>query len=102
MYESQSQTLQYIWKYQIEQNEEVLNNSSTRKNVYCWLIKVSSYPAKLISFNFQPLQVVARHREPQLHVTENYSYLFELRPNLRQIETNIDILTVISLPLTVV
>ena len=41
-----------------------------------------SYPAKLIYFNFQPLEVVSRYRDPQPQVLENYSYLFNLRPNV--------------------
>ena len=30
------------------------------------------YPAKVIYFNFQPLEVVRRYRDPQLQVAENY------------------------------
>ena len=36
----------------------------------------------LIYLNFQPLEVVSRYREPQPQVVENYSYLFNLRPNI--------------------
>ena len=36
---------------------------------------IDPYPAKLIYLNFQPLEVVSRHREPQPQVVENYSYL---------------------------
>ena len=32
----------------------------------------NSYPAKLNKINFQPLEVVARYRDPQLQVAENY------------------------------
>ena len=39
------------------------------------------YPAKVIYLNFQPLDVVSRYRDPQLQVVENYSHLFNLRPN---------------------
>ena len=38
--------------------------------------------AKLIYFNFHPLEVVSRYRDPQLQVAENYSYLFNLRTNV--------------------
>ena len=36
----------------------------------------------LIYFNFQPLEVVSRYRDPQLQVVENCSYLFNLRPKI--------------------
>ena len=31
--------------------------------------------AKLFNLNFHPLEVVSRWRDPQLQVSENYSYL---------------------------
>ena len=34
------------------------------------------YPAELNNLNFHPLEVVSRYRDPQLHVGENYAYLF--------------------------
>ena len=37
---------------------------------------LNSYPAKLINFIFQQLEVVSRYRDPQPQVVENYSYLF--------------------------
>ena len=40
------------------------------------------FPARLSYLHFQPLEVVSRYRDPQLHVAENYSYLFNLRPNI--------------------
>ena len=43
---------------------------------------VNPYPAKLIYLNFQPLEVVSRWRDTQPQVVENYSYLFNLRPNV--------------------
>ena len=43
---------------------------------------ITPYPAKLIYLNFQPLEVVSRYRDPQLQVVENYTYLFNLRPNM--------------------
>ena len=42
------------------------------------------YPAQLIYLNFQPLEVVSRYRDPQLQVTENYLYLFNLSTNIRK------------------
>ena len=44
---------------------------------------------------FNLLEVVSRCRDPQSQVVENYSYLFNLRPNI----TNIDVYTVISFPI---
>ena len=45
--------------------------------------KLYPYPAAwLIYFNFQPLEVVYRYSDPQPQVVENYSYLFNLRPNI--------------------
>ena len=40
------------------------------------------YHGKLIILNFQPLDVVSRSRDPQPQVGENFSYLFNLRPNI--------------------
>ena len=39
-------------------------------------IAFNPYPAKLIYFNFHPLEVVSRYRDPQLQVDENNWYLF--------------------------
>ena len=36
-------------------------------------------------FHFSQSEVVSRYREPQLQVGENYSYLFDLRPNICKI-----------------
>ena len=38
--------------------------------------------ATLIYLFFHPLEVVSRYRDPQPQVVENYSYLFNLRPNI--------------------
>ena len=43
---------------------------------------INPYPAKSIHLNFQPLEVVSRYREPQPQVVKNYSYLFNLGPNI--------------------
>ena len=38
--------------------------------------------ANLSYSNFHSLEVVSRYRDPQLQVRENYSHLFDLRPNI--------------------
>ena len=43
---------------------------------------VNPYRSKLIYFNFHPLEVVFRYRDPQLQVSENYSYLFNFSTNI--------------------
>ena len=43
---------------------------------------INPYPAKLIYLNFRQIKVVSRYRDPQLQVAENYSYLFNLKPNI--------------------
>ena len=45
---------------------------------------VISVTAQLIYLNFQPLEVVSRYRDPQPQVVENWSHLFNLRPNIYQ------------------
>ena len=42
---------------------------------------LNPYPAKLIYLNFLPLEGMSRSRDPQLQVSENYSYLFNLSTN---------------------
>ena len=32
--------------------------------------------------NFHPLEFVFRYRDPQIQVSENYLYLFNLKPNI--------------------
>ena len=39
----------------------------------------------LNNLNFHPHEVVSRYRDPQLQVGENYSYLPNLRPNIRKL-----------------
>ena len=39
-------------------------------------------PAKVSDLNSHPLEVVSRYRDPQLQVSENYSWLFNLRVKL--------------------
>ena len=38
--------------------------------------------AKLYNLNFHPFEIVARYRDPQLQMGENYSHLLNLRPNI--------------------
>ena len=40
------------------------------------------YPAKLIYLNFQPLEVASRYRDPQPQIVANYTYLFNLKPDI--------------------
>ena len=40
---------------------------------------LNPFPADLIFFNFQRLEVVSRYRDAQSQVVENYSYLFNVR-----------------------
>ena len=40
------------------------------------------FHTKLAYFNFYPPEVVSRYRDPQLQVGENYTYLFNLGPNI--------------------
>ena len=46
------------------------------------VVDINPSPAKAIYLNFQPLEVVSRYRDPQPQVVKNYSYLFNLRPNI--------------------
>ena len=39
---------------------------------------------QLAHLEFHPLEVMSRYRYPQLESGENYSYLFNLRPNISQ------------------
>ena len=43
---------------------------------------VNQYPAKLIYFNRHPLEFVSRYRDPQFQASDDYSYLFILRPHI--------------------
>ena len=52
------------------------------KKDFCVVVRVNAYPAKLNNFNFQPLEVVSRYRDPQLQEAENYSQLFYLSTNI--------------------
>ena len=55
-------------------------------------------PAELIYFNFQPLEVVSRYRDPQPQVAENYLYLL----NLSTLFENPNVQTEMSFPITVI
>ena len=61
--------------------------------VYCWPERVVYLFSPIIQqncplFEFTPLDVVTRYRDPQLWVSKNYSYLFNLRPKLFE---NVDV-----------
>ena len=48
-------------------------------------LSINPYPTKIRWFffvKFHPLDVVARYRDSQPQVVENYSYVFNLRPNI--------------------
>ena len=45
-------------------------------------IDINPYTVNLIYLNFYPFEVVSYHRNPQLQVAENYSYLFNLRTSI--------------------
>ena len=44
-------------------------------NISVLLLTLNPYPANVIYFNFQPLEVVSRYRDSQPQVIENYSYI---------------------------
>ena len=43
---------------------------------------INPYSSTVIYYNFKPLEVVSRYRDPQLQVAENYLYLFNLGTNI--------------------
>ena len=58
-----------------------LNDKETSKYVFS---EGGGKPAKLIYLIFEPLEVVSRYRDPQLQVVENYSYMFNLKPDINK------------------
>ena len=38
--------------------------------------------ANINNFNFHPFEVLSRYSDPQIQVGENYSYLFNLGPDI--------------------
>ena len=50
------------------------------------VVQINPYPAQLIYLNFHLLEVVSRYRDPQLQVGENYSYLFNLKRNILNLD----------------
>ena len=52
---------------------------SNRRHFFIFLWAINPLDAKLFNFNFYPLEVVSRWREPQLHMSENYSDLTKWR-----------------------
>ena len=47
-----------------------------------YFIWFNPFLPKVSDWNCHPLEVVSRYRDPQLQVGENYSYSFNLRPNI--------------------
>ena len=43
---------------------------------------INPFPAKLSYLIFQPIKVVSRYRDPKLQVCDNYSHLFNFKPNV--------------------
>ena len=68
----ETETHQEVHILAIDQGETLTPNNSAQA-IPC------INPSKL---NFQPLEVVSRYRDPQPRVVENYSYVFNLRPNI--------------------
>ena len=60
---------------------------------------INLFPSKLCYLNFTQLELVSRCCNPKLQVGLNYSYLFNLRPN---IYANFNVLTLISFQITVI
>ena len=64
------------------------SDSRTTCSFYCVTVSMNGNSdinpliAVLSYLNFDPLEVASRYREPQLQVGENYSYSFNLRPNI--------------------
>ena len=52
-------------------------------------VRVNTLPAKLYNLNFLTLKVVSRNLNSQLQVAENYSYLFNFRPNIANLMFNL-------------
>ena len=45
---------------------------------------INPYNTELLNLNFHSLEVVSRYRDPQVQVTENLCYLWNLSPNKYQ------------------
>ena len=57
-------------------------NGNVNHSIELNMTAFNTYRVKVIYFNFQPLEVVSRYRDPQLQVAENYSYLFNVSTNI--------------------
>ena len=51
-------------------------------NMRSCIAAINPLTAMIFNLNCHPHEVVSRYRDPQLQVGENYSYLFNLRPNM--------------------
>ena len=47
--------------------------------LYCWTNNLSPCVNVNIYFNFHPLEIVSRYRDPQLQMSENYFFQFEIK-----------------------
>ena len=63
-------------------NHVIENKYTFLKSRNHFVGSLTPFSAELINLNFQPLEVVSRYRDPQFQVAENYSYFFNLRPNI--------------------
>ena len=50
----------------------------------CHIFHINPWSTEIRNLNFQSLAVVSRYRDPQLQVTENLCYLWNLSPNIYQ------------------
>ena len=71
-----------------------IHRNSASQPISC----INCFPTKLSYFNFHPLEVVSRYRDPQLQVGEDYSYLFKFGSTIHKFEC----LTLISFQITVI
>ena len=63
-------------------NHVIENKYTFLKSRNNFVGSLTPFSSELIYLNFHTLEVVSRYRDPQLQVAENYSYLFNLRPNI--------------------
>ena len=70
-------------------NEWEVYTSSRKKHAFLSLdesfvvkFRISPLVVMLSNSSFHPLEDVSRYRDPQLQVGENYSYVFNFRPNI--------------------
>ena len=59
-----------------------VHKGGLKPDSFHFIYPVNSFPDMLCNLNLQPLDVVSRYRDSQSLVSENYTYLFNLRPNI--------------------